>query len=106
MTHYIYIHLKLVCRVIYQYDLVSTGMYMQDSLLISLEADLNSYRTLCSVSTTEGSRVQALQRSLSVHEVAIASLRGEYQRQSGELKLAEEEVSRLRKSLANMVRCM
>ena len=78
---------------------------MQDSLIISLDADLNSYRTLCSASTTESSRVQALQRSLSVHEVAIASLRGEYQRQSGELKLAEEEVLRLRKSLANKVQC-
>ena len=38
-----------------------------------------------------------------MHEVAIASLRGEFQRQSSELKLAEEEVSRLRKSLAKKV---
>jgi hypothetical protein len=38
-----------------------------------------------------------------VHEVAIASLRGEFQRQSSELKLAEEEVSRLRNSLAKKV---
>lgn len=58
---------------------------------------------LSSASPTESSRIQALQQSLSVHEVAIASLRGEYQRQSGELKLAEEEVSRLRKSLAKKV---
>jgi hypothetical protein len=39
-----------------------------------------------------------------VHEVAIASLRGEFQRQSSELKLAEEEVSRLRNSLAKKVK--
>ena len=38
-----------------------------------------------------------------MHEVALASLRGEFQRQSSELKLAEEEVSRLRKSLAKKV---
>ena len=38
-----------------------------------------------------------------MHEVAIASLRGEFQRQSSELKLAGEEVSRLRKSLAKKV---
>ena len=38
-----------------------------------------------------------------MHEVAIASLRGEFQCQSSELKLAEEEVSRLRKSLAKKV---
>lgn len=75
----------------------------QDALVASLEADLNSYRTLTDTSATESSRVQALQQSLSVHEVAIASLRGEYQRQSGELNLAEEEVSRLRKSLAKKV---
>ena len=75
----------------------------QDAFIASLEADLTSYQTLSDATTMESSRIQALQRSLSVHEVAIASLRGEFQRQSGELKLAEEEVSRLRKSLAKKV---
>ena len=84
----------------YDYDDVHDE---QDALVASLEADLNSYRTLVSVSATENSRVQALQQSLSVHEVALASLRGEHQRQSGELKLAEEETIRLRNSLAKKV---
>lgn len=64
---------------------------------------MDSYEALKSTSLSDSSRIQTLRRSISVHEVAIASLKGEFERQNLELVASEEEVSKLRKALANKV---
>lgn len=51
----------------------------------------------------ESERILTLQRSLSVHEVALASVRSEYEKQSEDLQAAEEEVADLRDALAKKV---
>ncbi len=71
--------------------------------MTSLEADLTSYRVVSSSRTDETERVVTLQRSVSVHEVALASVQTEYERQTTELLQAEEEVSKLREALAKKV---
>ncbi len=48
-------------------------------------------------------RILTLQRSISVHEVALASLQGEYNHQTAELLEAEKEVSKFRDALAKKV---
>lgn len=66
---------------------------------------MESYRSLMNDSTlSESSRILTLQRSISVHEVAKASLKGEFYRQNLELVAAEVELSKLRKALAQKVR--
>lgn len=82
------------------------GVHMQDALNTSLEADMASYEALKNTSLiSDSSRIQTLQRSISVHEVAIASLKGEFKRQNSELVSSEEEVSKLRKALDKKVKC-
>lgn len=63
-----------------------------------------SYQASQNTSLSESSRIQTLQRSISVHEVAIASLKKEFERQNKELVEAEEELSKLRSALAMKVR--
>lgn len=65
---------------------------------------MESYESLKNTSLSDSSRIQALQRSISVHEVAIASLKGEFKRQSSELVESEDEVSKLRRELSKKVR--
>ena len=60
---------------------------------------MESYEALNSPSLSDSSRIQTLQRSISVHEVAIASLKGEFERQNSELVAAEDEVTKLRQAL-------
>ena len=69
----------------------------------SLEADMASYDALKDVSLSDSVRLQTLQRSISVQEVALASLKGEFDRQNVELLTSEEEVTRLRRELAKKV---
>ena len=59
-----------------------------------------SYDALKSVSLSDSSRLQMLQRSISVQEVVLASLKGEFERQKNELVSSEEEVRKLRKDLS------
>ena len=62
------------------------------------------YNSLMNASSlSKSSRILTLQRSISVHEVAKASLKAEFDRQNLELVAAEEELSKLRKSLAQKV---
>ena len=49
---------------------------------------------------SDSSRLQTLQRSISVQEVALASLKGEFERQKEELVSSEEEVAKLRRELS------
>lgn len=72
----------------------------KDALNTSLEADLASSEALKSVSLSDSSRIQTLQRSISVHEVAMASMKAEFERQNQELVAVEEEVSKLRAAIA------
>lgn len=76
----------------------------QNAVISSMEADLASSEALQTVSLGDSTRIQTLQRSISVHEVAVASLKGEFERQKKELVEAEEEVLRLRKSLSKKVK--
>ena len=76
---------------------------MQDNVRTSLEADLDSYKALGNGQMNESERIFTLQRSLSVHEVALASVRSEYEKQSEDLHAAEEEVAKLRDALAKKV---
>ena len=62
-----------------------------------------SYEALQNTSLSDSSRIQTLQRSISVHEVAIASLKGEFERQNSELVASEEEVAKLRQALDKKV---
>ncbi len=71
--------------------------------MASLESDLDSYRVVSNPESDESERVATLQHSLSVHEVGLASLKTEYDRQAIELHQAEEEVSKLRDTLAKKV---
>jgi Skp family chaperone for outer membrane proteins len=65
---------------------------------------MESYEAVKSTSLSDSSRIQTLQRSISVHEVAIASLKGEFERQNSELVASEEEVSKLRQALDKKAR--
>ncbi len=67
---------------------------------------MESYEALKSTSLSDSSRLQTLHRSISVHEVAIASLKGEFQRQNTELIIAEEELAKVRKVIAKKVRVL
>ena len=67
----------------------------QDVLLSSLEADLATYKALATL-TSDSVRIQNLQRSISTHEVAMVSLKKEFQRQSEELSASQSEARRLR----------
>lgn len=71
--------------------------------MTSLEADLASYRVANSPHADESERVVTLQHSLSLHEVAFASLQAEYNRQTTELLQAEDEASKRREALAKKV---
>ncbi len=64
-------------------------------LLSSLEADLATYKALSSPTASESTRIQNLQRSISTHEVAMMSLKKEFQRQSEELLTSQSEARRL-----------
>ncbi len=68
----------------------------------SLEADLATYKALASPTASESTRIQNLQRSISTHEVAMVSLKKEFQRQSEELT-SQSEARRLRDSLDKKV---
>jgi len=69
----------------------------------TLEADLSSYRSLQSSHTSEDERVMTLKRSVSSHEVAMATLQSDYDKQALELTQAEQEVGKLRSALAKKV---
>ncbi len=69
----------------------------------SLEADLATYKALASPTASESTRIQNLQRSISTHEVAMVSLKKEFQRQSEELLTSQSEARRLRDSLDKKV---
>lgn len=75
----------------------------QNALNTSLEADIASYRALQSTSLSDSSRIQTLQHSISVNEVAMASLKGEFERQNAELIASERELSKLRKAFDKKV---
>ena len=62
-----------------------------------------SYESLKNQSMSDSSRIQTLQRSISVQEVAIASLKGEFERQNTELVESQDEVKKLRSALAKKV---
>ena len=72
-------------------------------LISSLEADLASYKALVSPTASESTRIQNLQRSISTHEVAMVSLKKEFQRQSEELSATQDEARRLRDLLDKKV---
>ena len=78
-------------------------LFLQDNVRTSLEADLDSYKALWNGQMNESERIFTLQRSLSVHEVALASVRSEYEKQSEDLQAAEKEVAKLRDALAKKV---
>ena len=69
----------------------------------SLEADLATYKALASPTASESTRIQNLQRSISTHEVAMVSLKKEFQRQSEELLTSQSEARRLRDLLDKKV---
>ncbi len=54
----------------------------------------------------ESTHIQNLQRSISTHEVAMVSLKKEFQRQSEELLTSQSEARRLRDSLDKKVRAI
>jgi len=76
---------------------------LQDVLLSSLEADLATYKALATPTTSDNTRIQNLQRSISTHEVAMVSLKKEFQRQSEELSSSQSEARRLRDLLDKKV---
>lgn len=65
---------------------------------------MESCEALQNTTLSDSSRIQTLQRSISVHEVAIASLKGEFERQNSELVASEEEQLKLRRALAKKAR--
>ncbi len=56
-----------------------------------------------SPTASESTRIQNLQRSISTHEVAMVSLKKEFQRQSEELLTSQSEARRLRDLLDKKV---
>ena len=69
----------------------------------SLEADIASFDAVQSLSVSDSSRIQKLTRSISVNEVAMASLKGEFDKQNSELLVAEGELKKLQNALAKKV---
>ncbi len=72
-------------------------------LLSSLEVDLDTYKALASPTASESTRIQNLQHSISTHEVAMVSLKKEFERQSEELLTSQSEARRLRDLLDKKV---
>ena len=75
----------------------------QDTLISTLESNLERYKVLGSLTAEEGTKVQVLEQSLSSHERALESLKAEHQRKQNELREAEEEVKKLRTAVAKKV---
>ncbi len=76
---------------------------MQDALNASLEADVASFEAVQDLGLNNSTRIQKLTRSISVNEVALASLKGEFHKQNAELIAAEDELAKLRNALAKKV---
>lgn len=76
---------------------------MQDALNTSLEADVASFEAIQNPDLTNTTRIQKLTRSISVNEVAMASLKGEFDQQNAELIAAEKELAKLRNAMAKKV---
>ena len=75
----------------------------QDTLISTLESNLERYQVLGSLTADEGTKVKVLEQSLGSHEQALGSLKTEYQRKQKELREAEEEVKKLRTAVAEKV---
>lgn len=75
----------------------------QDTLISTLESNLERYKVLGSLTAEEGTEVQVLEQSLSSHEQALGSLKAEHQRKQNELREAEVEVKKLRTAVAKKV---
>ena len=75
----------------------------QDTLISTLESNLERHQVLGSLTADEGTKVKVLEQSLGSHEQALGSLKTEYQRKQEELREAEEEVKKLRTAVAKKV---
>ena len=75
----------------------------QDTLISTLESNLERYQVLGSLTADEGTKVKVLEQLLGSHEQALGSLKTEYQRKQKELREAEEEVKKLRTAVAEKV---
>lgn len=84
-------------------SLFITYLYLQDVLITSLEADLAICKMFQAPTSHDSLRVETLQRSVSIHEVAMVSLKKELVRQKEELVASQEDVSKLQALLDKKV---
>ena len=75
----------------------------QDTLISTLESNLERHQVLGSLTADGGTKVKVLEQSLGSHEQALGSLKTEYQRKQEELREAEEEVKKLRTAVTKKV---